>query len=328
MKGIKFLILVIFVLSLFQFNLYSLITSRVEGTVIDKDTGQPIKGAYVALYGCDEEGVCSKSGNVKTDNNGFFKFDDLKRRNYFLVIVKEGYAFFGPLGKVLNTLSFIIKANIFGEFRYGPPLFYYGIDSEEVDTFYIKEGQIKHFKIKLKKEAKLIVNVKRKKPQGIEPVPRVSIGIKHSEYIDELDVTAKKGHFESHYFDKGTAEIEILVSGYPDKTYKVQLENGKTTNIDYIVDFTKGQVVYGVIRDKDDGGPVPNVYIYLTGTQGAITDTDDNGEFWIGGLKSGTYILEICRLVYSSSERTSKNKCIKKQFILRPNEKKELNFMI
>ncbi|MCP4157331.1 MAG: hypothetical protein GY757_57000, partial [bacterium] len=49
MKQVKFLVFLIVSIALLQVNLSALISSRVEGKVIDKSTGLPIEGADVVL---------------------------------------------------------------------------------------------------------------------------------------------------------------------------------------------------------------------------------------------------------------------------------------
>ncbi len=321
MKGIKLFILVVFVLSLFQFNLYSLITSRVEGTVVDKDTGQPIKGACVYLFECDFYNNTvdySAFDIVETDTKGYFKIDDVKKGIYFLSIFKEGYSTFGPIYAYnKETLQIIGEGGN-------------STDTFKIERISVKEGEIKHFKIKLEKEAKLIIKVLGKIPRGMERYNElVRFKIKHPGFIDVIkEHYIDGGEFETYLFKKGVVDIEIKPEGYKTKTYKdVLLESGETKTIEYVADFTTGQVLHGVIKYADTKEPlymadVTFVKIDEPGKDFEVMNlwTDKNGEFWIGGFEPGTFELS----VYGSGVNTRKKFNFDIYIKIKPNEKKEI----
>ncbi len=323
MKGIKLFILLILVLSLFQFNLYSLITSRVEGTVVDKDTGEIIKNARVVLYGLNQyaalKDAWGKIKRVKTNDKGYFRFDDLKKGKYLFCIYREGYAFFGPTleYKTSDSLGSLMSESN-------------GATFENVDGFYLKEGQIKHFKIKLEKEAILEIKVLIKTPNGTYPVEK-----EKSCFVVELIISDSNISYISEdqfSYDNGISRLKSLPGGkmirlkivpeeygYPEKDFEVSLEKAKTTRVEYVLDFTIGQVVHGFIRGKETGKPLENFSIYIGRENREETRavTDKNGEFWIGGLESGKNIVFIFSGLYNIRDKF--------YITIQPNEKIELN---
>lgn len=323
MKGIKFFVLVIFVLSLLQFNLYSLITSRVEGTVIDADTGEIIKNARVVLYGFNQNAALKdawgKINRVKTNDKGYFRFDDLIKGKYLFCIYREGYAFFGPefeyktndsLGSLMSELD--------------------GAIFENADGFYLKEGQIKHFKIKMEKEAILEIKLLIKTPNGTYPVEK-----EKSCFVVELIISDSNILYISEdqfSYDNGISRLKNLLGGkmirlkivpteygYPEKDFELSLEKAKTTRVEYILDFTIGQVVHGFIRGKETGKPLENFSIDIAKINRKVISavTDKNGEFWMGGLEPGKNRVFIFSGLYNIRDKF--------YITIQPNEKIELN---
>jgi hypothetical protein len=319
-KFISFLLLISLLIPL---NLFSRISSRVEGTITDEETGQPVAGAYVGLFHCSIKGIHLNYGlmapndkapneYIETNAKGYFRFDDLHESEYFLAVFKEGYAAVGPF--------YYKKPGPFED-----PVGY--AKTSQIERFHLKEGQIKHFKIQMEKEAILKVNVLRKTFEGIEPIDEFDVTIKHSDFLEKFKENIKPGSnenpylrkyksvidsafekkyiqtdegFQTIYFKKGTANLKIYFDGYPPKTFEgIQLEKGKVKLIEYVVDFTKAPVVYGVIKNKDTGEPFhvayltihkqdePNKYFYLK------SYSDKNGKYWIGGFDPGKYIFHI-----------------------------------
>ena len=322
MRLIKFTSFLILISLLIPLNLFPWISSRVEGTIVDEETGQPITGAYVGLFYCKITGYFlrytsrfnTKSGSryIETNDKGYFRFDDLREREYFLAVFKDGYAAVGPFyykkpGPFEDSTGFTRTL--------------------EIERFHLKEGQIKHFKIQMEKESILKVNVLRKTFEGIEAIDEFQVSIKHSDFVDKVEewiiplsnknpvlkkyqpetntLYAKKyipteEGFQSINFKKGTVNIEISPNGYPPKTFEnIQLEKGEVKLVEWIVDFTRPPVVYGIIKNKDTGKPFhvadlhiqkqdePNKYFFLT------SRTDKNGKFWLGGIEPGKYLLRI-----------------------------------
>ncbi len=322
MRSIKFASFLIFISLVISLNLFPWISSRVEGTIVDEETGQPIAGASVGLFQCSIHGSFirytsrfnDKAGGryIETNDKGYFRIDDLYEGEYFLAVFKEGYAAVGP---------FYYKKP--GPFEDSSGR----AETSKIERFYLKEGQIKHFKIQMGKEAILKVNVLRKTFESIEPIDEFHVTIIHSNFVDKLEEfinldlnknLALKKHrpvtdmmrakkfiptdegLQTINFKKGTVDIEISPNGYPPKTFEnIRLEKGEVKLVEWVVDFTKAPVVYGVIKNKDTGEPFhvvyltiqkqddPNKYFYLK------SYSDKNGKYWIGGFDSGKYIFHI-----------------------------------
>jgi len=319
---IKTVLLIFLLLCLFRANLVSLITSRIEGTVLDGENEVPIPKAKIALFKCilTDIGIsCEMINHTETNNNGNFKFDDILQGEYFLSVFKEGYGAFGPL---FNYYKIFVSLSYSGSM---------GSDvctknPDEIKRFNIKEGQIKHFIIKMEKEAILKVNIKQLLPKGIEisPIALNRIIVEHNDFLDKETVFISNfpSYYQSLYFRKGMASVEIWPLGYPLKRFdNILLQSGETTTIDYILDFTQGQVLHGFIKDKSSKEPLELVEVFLSNPVidriAAKTLTDKEGEFLIGGIEPGKYNLWIS---YSRTKEIDHEEIIE----IKQNEKKEI----
>ncbi len=318
---IKTILLIFLLLCLFRMNLVSLITSRIEGTVLDVENELSILEAKIALFKCTFTDIglsCDMINQTETDSNGKFKFDDILKGDYFLSVFKEGYAALGPLYEYYK---------IFVSLSYSDPNgSWITKNSDDINLFNIKEGQIKHFIIKMEKEAILKVYIKQLLPNGIEisPIALNRIIVKHNDFLDKETVFISNfpSCYQSLYFRKGLVSVEIRPLGYPSKMFdNILLQNGKTTTIDYILDFTKGQVLHGFIKKKSSIEPLELVKIFLsnpiTDRIAAKTLTDKDGEFLIGGIEPGKYNLWIS---YSRTKEIDHEEIIE----IKQNEKKEI----
>lgn len=326
MKILKMLFLVVFIVGVVQVNLSALVYSRIEGTIVDEETKVPLEDAYVLLYQCQEDSPCRKYRYEFTNQQGYFKFDQLITSNYFLLIVKEGYVPIGPFGYVVDSLPQRFRALVRGgEYSHPQAPDLNTLDSELAETFHLKEGEIKHFKYKLEKEAVLVFNISRKTPGGIEPID-AGIEIAHPYYNTEVREDVDDGTYRSAFLVEGMVDITIYTDGYTETTLKnILLEKGKTRTVNHIVDYTVGQVIHGVVRSKSSGNLLNQVYVEIYNIHGYSTKTDDSGEFWIGGIDPGTYNLVLNRMVYDSG--IGKSKIVRKsiQVTILLNEKKDLN---
>jgi hypothetical protein len=317
----KTVLLIFLLLCLSQVNLISLITSRIEGTVLDAENELPILKAKIALFKCTFTDIgisCNMIRHIETDSNGKFKFDDILKGKYFLSVFKEGYAAFGPLFNYYKIFVSLSYSDPFGSLITKSP--------DDIKLYNIREGQIKHFVIKMEKEAILKVNIIQKLPNGIEisPIALNRIIVEHHDFLEKETVFI--GNFpscyQSKYFRKGFVSVEIRPLGYPSKKFeKILLQSGETTTIDYILDFTQGQILHGFIKDKSSIEPLELVKVFLsnpvTDIISATTLTDKDGEFLIGGIEPGKYILWIS---YSRTKEIDHEEIVE----IKQNEKKEI----
>jgi hypothetical protein len=316
MKTIKILILSIMVIGLFQGNLFSIIYSRVEGIVID-ESNEPLNGARVMLFSCvdmAQHTSCYKVNDNITNNKGYFRFDDIEFGIYAIFVLNDGYAATGPYSNILEVAD------------KGPTS--HTIEIPPQYKFNVKEGQIKYFKIKLEKEAKLIVNVTAKYPGGLMPKIQLinQLTIKHPSYKNEIDDMIETfentyySKYQSKYLKEGLIDVSIISSGYIDKNYQIQLKKNEVQTINHVLDFTTGQVLYGQITDKSSGKPLI-AYVGLSGDNDVEVQAllDENGNYWIGGIEPGVYLLFIS---YSNE------KYLKTTVTINPGEKKIFNIAL
>ncbi len=280
----KYMLLFIVLILLSQVNLYSLITSRVEGTVVDEDSGKPVEGAQVTLYICENEHTFLGSPGQATGTNGRFVFNDLKEGEFYMAVSKKGYAAIGPISRY----------KLLGEIG--------GLDTSRkipggVDKFFLKEGHVKHIKITLEKEAILkVIALKKFNNQTSNTSGSFSILIAHPSFPYLIRSNFSE-QFQSKYLKESNVRVKIFTRGFPEKSYEIELEKGKTKTIEHIVDYDSPPIVYGTIKDKYTGEPLWATHIYLTfmGEEDiwfSIT-TDKDGKFYLGSVKPGKYKVNI-----------------------------------
>lgn len=331
----KIFFLVLWMLCIFQSDSFALITSRIEGKVVDEDTLEPIPGAEVYLaHDRTKVNLNIEKGNtvipydwVKiTDENGYFKYDNLIKSEYLICVEKKGYTSIGPFRKGLAEES---ERPIWRDrsIRLVKP--------GTKGIIYLKEGEIKYFEIKLAKDSALEIHYILKTPKGVGPLPALIRPYKRSMWselppnmrshlplnigarlyskdlepynigISRLDINGippsyrASGLVRFENLPAGlTGEVKVWALGYPDKTYPVQLEKGKTSIIEHILDYTKGPVIHGVIKDKTTGETIRNVSIFLYDSMNneISTDTNYNGEYWLGGFMPGHVNISISKV--------------------------------
>ena len=289
MKIFKIVSSLIITLFIVQTNIFSTLTSRIQGTVVDESTNQPLADVLVLLHTVEsgkKEDYWGGKLEQKTDQSGKFKFDSLEKGKYFLVIVKEGYGAVGPLAGIEILLPTDVRAKLVGVLAS-----YEGGQShtfpKDFNTFYLKEGKIKHFFIKLKKEAILIVKKKVKLPDKNFYVRGVTAWITHEKLRGSFEAHINEdGEFRSNYLPAGKVIVEFNPGDEPEYSQEVTLVNGQTQIVEYVDDFTTGTVLHGKVVDKITGNPLKGAAIQLRGQgEGRFYSTDQKGEFWINKIK-------------------------------------------
>jgi hypothetical protein len=305
----KLLCLLVLAVVLMPLKGFPLVTSRIQGVVKDFNTGEPIGGATLVLfYSSDFSNHFVKHYKWFTDDKGSFRFSLLKKGFYYLCVYKKGYADFGP----------IFEYEIRWKENLMIPSKRYTIStqSHEKHKIVLNEGEIKHVEIKLKKEAIIEIRFNRKTKDGIEPLTfEIFPGVTHPEALPNFSAKIYFEEDEDMYISSSAAKknvgimvfkslppgykviVNVYADGYPDKFYNITLEEGKTHIIDHLLDFTTGQVVYGIITDKNTGKPLAGVIISIYNIdvedQTVDYDTDFNGKYWLGGFIPGKYIMNI-----------------------------------
>lgn len=308
------------------------VTSRIQGTVKDFNTGEPIGGAtLILLYSSNYSTSFYKRYEWFTDDKGYFRFSLLKKGFYYLCIYKNGYADFGPFFEY----QFKEAANS----SYDTSTFTVERSSNENEKIVLKEGEIKHVEIKLKKEAIIEIKFNRKTMNGIEPVTsEIFPGVVDPQILTNFsaDISFVDYKNKTIWSDAAKKDVGIMVfkrlppgykvrvyvyaDGYPDEFYNVTLEEGKKHVIDHLLDFTTGQVVYGIITDKNTGKPLNGVRVSIYNIdveeQSVAYTTDATGKYWLGGFIPGKYMMN----VYPQTG----NK-VSLQFEIKENQKIEIN---
>jgi hypothetical protein len=340
--------LVLWMLCLFQSDSFPLITSRIEGRVVDEDTLEPIPGAEVYLaHDRSKVNLNIVNGNtvipydwVKiSDENGYFRYDNLIKSEYMICIEKKGYTTIGTFRKELDDRSEWWKLQD-RSIRMVKP--------GTKGIIYLKEGEIKYFEIKLAKDATLEIQYILKTSKGEDLLPALLMPIKkldwpsfpwnigarlYSKALEHYDTRTSqldKYGMGPTYKEAGlvrfenlpaglTGRVEVWALGYPDKTYQVQLEKGKTLIIEHILDYTKGPVIHGVIKDKSTGEIIDNLTIFLYDSLNneIHTETNYDGEYWLGGFMPGNVKLSVLDSTIGIDDKHYLN--------IGPNEIRELN---
>ncbi len=280
MRGIKLLILVVFVLSLFQLSLYSLITSRVEGTVIDKDTLQPIRNVTVYLFVYREKSMGRKYfKKTKTDTDGLFLFDDLNKDRYFVMCEHEDYLISPPRYIIMG------RRNL----------------SSSIKITNLKEGQIKHFVIELKKGGKVKGRILKREISGESGLKELMVHVynvvkrRHESMYAECACTDENGNFLVGSLTPGDKyKITIEVEGFPIFRKLIDISKGETTVVNHTFDETDKTGVYGII--SRNGEPIKNlvggVTIYKMNTDIIISSysiSNTEGNYIFKNIIPGLY---------------------------------------
>ncbi|MCP4148630.1 MAG: hypothetical protein GY757_12865, partial [bacterium] len=148
MKSFEVFTLIILVLVTFNADISAKISSRIEGRVVDYDTGEPLKDVEVLLYYYKEQrSVANRI--TKTDTKGCFSIFPRSKlpRRFFMNFKKQGYCDF-------------IKKSAFKSSR-NP--------QKALNLATIAEGERRFFDIKLRKGCLIKGTVYIKDQTGVRP---------------------------------------------------------------------------------------------------------------------------------------------------------------
>jgi len=241
MRKLILLFYVLFTIALSHSILFSSINSRVQGQVIDKDTGKPIVGASITLYDSDIDLKKFLEWNTTTDKKGHFRID-LETgpfSQYYVHCSKDGYIPFLPE---------YYRKNIKEEY------------TEEVfRLFTLSEGQIKHLKIELSRGGALSASFYVREDSNTIPLKNAGVFIRRVKNSDEdifedtvfFDITYKRvDQYGKTKFDglepSTDYYIELIPNGYWTQTIEnISVENNSTNTIEYTIDCVGKATVKG-----------------------------------------------------------------------------------
>jgi hypothetical protein len=150
---------------------------------------------------------------------------------------------------------------------------------------------VKHLVIKLQKEAVLVLKVT---PLGAAVSNEFTFKYSHSVYSDYVRYLEKTNEYRSYCL--GSGKVDVIVypcAGFPSKEYTgVEIKSGQTTTLEYVLDFSKGQLIHGFVIDKETKKPI-KADITIYGTQRISSSSNENGEYWLGGITPGKYEITI-----------------------------------
>lgn len=308
MRLIKFLVLLVLIICFLQVSLFSRISSRVEGTVIDKDTGQPIEGAKIYLYKIiDDYSGITHEYETTTGKKGKFRFDDVEKGSYFLRCVKNYYI------------------SVLPNFYYGPwagseslrpasPLYLYKDRDElkkNINIFRLDEGKIKYFKIAMERGGKIQGKVLVKFDNGTFGMS-CFISLYRKREVgelfflkDELKIafvtSDRNGFFEIKDlvpYNKYYLKIISMSSTKTKRIDDIEIKSSETTEIVYTIDWTNTTGIKGKVRIDDRAAKLASVSILTPDNKHLRTTyTGEDGDFLLCELEPGKYIIE-----FTSSE--------------------------
>ncbi len=315
MKNLR---LAVLILSIFVFitlypSMFAKISSRIEGTVTDKDTGNPIPKAWVLLYRVDKGIVKS----TQTNSKGYFRYETppvFPGKRYYIRCTAPGYA------------------------QYIPEYYFDAVPPEYFDEifkpFLLEEGQIKHIRINLEKGGDLKGVLFVKDASGISPFKDVTVFLrkkkKPNEYflMDTNDnerfrlgytKTDESGCFIFHELepseDSITDEysIEFDKEGYYLPFIRgIKIKKGEENHMEYTFDFSDPLELKGKItingEPATNGELILNSQLLKNSEKKIFINSylDKNGNYSFNGILPGLYSLYI--LCFESHEKIVEEK--------------------
>ncbi len=306
---LKAVLLAVMALLLLQGELFPRVTCRLEGTVEDMDTKEPIAGAVVRMFSTEKPRVVQQE--VRTDRNGCFIFKDsyIIPGEYFLQCYKKDYVPFWP--------------------KYYRDCFQEDDFKEVFKVFTLREGEIKHLRLKLEKGGTLKGVFLKKTGEGtssfknlefsfekrdfsqdelselsLSTIPLIVMSISTSpageEFINGFWVhTTSGGEFTIHGLEPGNDYYFVIeADGFKRKVISgISVEKGKTETLQHVIDLTDPTGIQGVIRVEGKPPDLGAVYLYPRTKDMYLktckSNLDDKGRYSCLCLAPGRYDLEL-----------------------------------
>ena len=272
----KIIILIVFIIFIFQLSSYAESRSSIFGKVVDAETKAPVKNATIIINVMDERG-----GKISTQSNekGEFEFKEFPADDYEYVI------------DVCNPLNFV------------DPIFYkqrirFGFKLQKGKNLYLRP-------IELKRGIRIEGNVKLWDGSIINKA-RIRFKLKNKDSLDSIrsfwqgTSIDENGHYISPLIPGNVElimEADLLQNldrsiAYGKVKKAVTITDGEANgNIDIIIPNIKTEIK-GRVTNKN-GIPLPNQRVGISYSSGVSVKTDDNGSFSIKHILPGKIMLYI-----------------------------------
>jgi len=251
----------------------TIIYGTISGYIVAEDTGEGLENVEVLLYIIDKNGSRQLINQKKTDKNGKVNFT-LVKGEYILFFVTE--------------------------MRSG---YYADIPWEEVSTpgekvITLEKG--KHVEVKRKALVGGTALIKINKRDGtkfIAPPDKELNFLTVGEvwgFMSYPDETDEEGVFIAKGIPPDVYRFEVSIEGHTTrKIENIKIEKGKTTEIEFIIDFSDPTGIEGKVISSIDGGPITGAHIAIYTNEEGISHfrmaPDEAGYFSIVGLAQGKY---------------------------------------
>lgn len=122
-------------------------------------------------------------------------------------------------------------------------------------------------------------------------------GAKVSGPQDKYGITDNRGFYKIENLNPGSNYIYVKTPGFVGENRSVVVEEGKeTAGTNFTLSYAAG--IKGVIVDSETGKPIKDVDVSCSGPSYGSSKTDENGYFYIDGLRQGSYSLYAYRQGY------------------------------
>jgi hypothetical protein len=272
---------------------------KIEGIVVEKDSGQPLLGVFVKLYRYDrlrKHRHCIK--HATTNPKGYFAINDIYIYNptynsFFLGFSKQGYVSVIP-----DELARLLKLEELGR------------------ELSLQQGENLFVETQLERGGSLRVNILKKEGNGMSPFNLgsldVYVSLKHDDQWLKYDNKELKLDGQV-VFDSLPPGGEFLIlatyGGLPPVMGNVIIQKGKEATFTHIYDLTDRTGISGNIAYK--GKPYYGAHVYLRRFRGKHVSSltscrrSEKSDYRFLNLEPGTYEL-LFAMRYDSEEDLDK----------------------
>ena len=272
MKKVFVVLCLFFAAVVFNNVSYAQIYNSISGRVIDAETGEPVEGADIK---CVNQGL--RWVIVKTNKKGLYKIRHLAAGTYSFMVD-------GPVGSYYTDSDQWINADLTK-----------GKDVTNLNYQLYKGGAVSGFVFQA---------------DGITPAAGVRVRIGHVESNPSYLSTPKYAitDDQGYYFLKpvpvsDNAEVIVSYDNKPSITRNVAVAKEQVTeNVNFNLIWDESTGIRGRVVDVNGNTvsgcsirlDLPDFYKENYSKQIEATETDENGNFEILGLKTGTYYIYFC----------------------------------